>query len=486
MKGQFFEAARVALIATVGLTLAHCGEQSLPGSSPPPRPEAIDSRSDRPNVVMIVMDTARQDHLSCYGYSRDTTPNLSTLKKNARTYYNAYSTTCWTAPSHASLFTGLFPVAHKTTQENWAMAGSLVTLAEALSEHGYQTYGIIENAMLASAGGYGQGFSKYHETWRYKKDPGGENIALYLFKRKLDKLEAGKPFFIFVNLIEPHNPYDSSRQFYGRFVSDPSISLEGNMWPQYSLGLRQFTEAELRHLNEMYDAELLFVDYVVGRMVDELEARGHWDNTVFIVTSDHGENIGDHGFMDHVFSLYESTTKVPLIIHYPELFPAGSEDYRTVQLTDIFPTVLTLAGIDKTKYPCQGHDLLANTIAEDRVVFCEYYYPKQAIEVFPKKHKDHPALGKYLRQLRSVIAGNMKFIWGSDGKHELYDLGKDPGERINLIGQEGHSDLVQALAARLVDMVGTYHRESGDISITPQDAVDDTTREALRGLGYLR
>jgi arylsulfatase A-like enzyme len=447
---------------------------------------------DQPNVVLIVMDTARRDRLSCYGYDRETSPRLSELAESAATYTNAYSTSSWTAPGHASLFTGLFPAAHGATQEDWDLDEHLTTMAEALSARGYRTVGIVENPMLSSDLGYAQGFGVYHGVWLPRGRPGTGSAALGRFVEEVEATPPGHPLFVFVNLIEPHSPYNSSRQFYDRFVSDPGIRLEANQWRDYYVGRRSFSDAEITHLNELYDAELLYTDYIVGEMAAALRERDLLDGTVFVVTSDHGENIGDHGHMDHVFSLYETTTRIPLVIRYPTLFAPGSTVESPVQLTDLFPTILTLAGVDPDEYPSHGRSLL-DDLTPDRAVLCEYYYPRQAIRGYRRlDDRKSPGLDPYRRRIRSLTAGGVKLIWGSDGRNELYDLGADPDERVDLIDSPAHSKVAAALQARLAELVDEHlsaRRETladpASRPETPDAGLDEATREALRSLGYL-
>jgi arylsulfatase A-like enzyme len=472
----------VALAAVLPLRRAHRGWSAeaagaVEGEPGPP-----------PNVVIIVMDTARGDRLSCYGYARETSPRLEELARSATIYANAHSTSSWTAPGHASLFTGLFPAAHGATQEDWRLDEGLTTLAEVLSAYGYRTVGIVENPMLSRDLGYAQGFSEYHEVWLPRTRPGPRSLALDRFVETVGGAAPGQPFFIFVNLIEPHSPYDSSRQFKDRFVTDQSITLDANEWRDYYVGRRTFTGAEITHLNELYDAELLFTDYVVGKMADALGDAGLLDRTAFIVTSDHGENIGDHGHMDHVFSLYESTTRIPLLVRYPPRFPPGSTAENPVQLTDIFPTVLDLAGIGAAAYPSQGRSLLGE-IPRDREVLCEYYYPRQAINGYRSlTDRRSPRLAPYRRRIKSLTSGDMKLIHGSDGRDELYDLRRDPGELTNIIDSPEEAATVRGLEARLSELVERWgsQRSAGEPEAGAPDAkLDEATKEALRSLGYL-
>ena len=449
-----------------------------------------------PNIVMIVMDTARQDRLSCYGYARETSPRLRELAEESTVFDRAYSTSSWTNPAHASLFTGLYPAAHGVTQEHWKMSQDLVTLAEVLSEHGYETTGIIENSMLSSEYGFQQGFSAYHLTSRIQKmldraEFNGRsetgNHATDLFLKSLRGMAPGRPFFIFVNLIAPHQPYDSSKQFMHEFVTNRDMSLVSNMWPEYYLGQRKFTPAELRHLNELYDAELLFTDHLVGKMMDGLRSQGHWDNTVFIVTSDHGENIGDHGHMDHVFSLYETTVKIPLIIHNPPRFRQGVLDHSPVTLADLFPTVLDAAGVESSGYPCQGLSLLSERPPEDRAIISEYYWPVQALGRYSTEDRTSRHLDAHKRRIRSITVGSRKLVWGGDGKHELFDLDEDPEELVNLLDSEDGGDELRALEKRLAELVSSLESERKVVPVSVRtEELDEDTREALRSLGYLQ
>jgi arylsulfatase A-like enzyme len=449
--------------------------------SPPPKSSI--------NVVVIVMDAARRDRFSLYGYDRETSPNLSNLAATSTTYNNAYSTGGWTPPAHASLFTGLFPIAHQTTQEHWKMDDSLTTLAEMFKAEGYETIGIVENPMLNTRLNFDQGFSRYNETWRFPKEE--ENIAFSFFKKNLAGRKTERPFFMFINLIEPHSPYNSSEQFHYRFVSDRSVTIEENMWREFYSGKKTFTENEIRHLNELYDAEILYVDYVVGQMIEELKAKGIWEKTVFIVTSDHGENIGDHDMMDHVFSLHESIIRIPLIIHYPKLFPFGIRYDYPVQITDIFPTLLEIIGADAKRYPSQGRSLLGRKGEDIAPVLSEYYYPKQVLEGMDKKgllkhDGENMPIDKYKRRIKALINKDMKLIWGSDGKHELYDLRKDPEEKENLIASQEYSQSARELLDLLNTLVKKYDLKIQKAPPAKDEEIDEETIKRLKSLGYVK
>lgn len=443
-------------------------------------------KEKRPNIVLIVMDTVKQDHLSCYGYDRNTTPNLNNLAEKSRVYLNAYSVSSWTAPSHASLFTGLYPIAHQTTQESWDLDKNITTLAEILALAGYKTIGIAENAMLTQSNNFDKGFSDYYETWKIKlpKAKKNENVDFLLFQKHLEQIaqdDNKNPFFTFINLNRAHNPYNSSNQFINTFVSNPSIKIYGHDRLRYYLDQRKYSPVEFRHLKQLYDAEILYVDHIIGKMIQELKLKNCWEDTIFIVTSDHGENIGDHEHVDHVFSLYQTTTKIPLIIHYPPLFEPNSRDTDNAQLVDIFPTLLNILGIEGNS---QGHDLLAPNAREKRDVFCEYYRPVQAFRAY-RKQKNHEKLKKYNRRIRSLIRGDMKLIWASDHKHELYSLAKDPAEQNNIINSPAYTNVKLELINRINNLTAAYDVGREKLAIPSEKRLDEKTIKALKSLGYL-
>jgi arylsulfatase A-like enzyme len=480
------KSAGVCLLV-IGLVAAVIAVQRAHRHAQPPKPTL-------PNVMIIVMDTARRDHLSCYGYKKNTSPYLNELTKSSRVYYNAYATSGWTASSHASLFTGLFPIAHKTTQENWSMSERLVTLADVLLEHGYQTYGISENPIVSIYGNYEQGFLEYYEAWRkpnnlfdllaWRINKVFSNNAHAYFKNILRSRNAEKPFYIFINFNEAHNPYNSSRQFYNTFATNRTLTCENNQWRDYFLGEKRFSDEEIGHLTELYDAEILYVDHLIQKIINDLKSRNIWDTTLFIVTSDHGENIGDHNMMDHVFSLHETLVRIPLIIHYPPLFQPGSEDYRIVQLTDVFPTVLEVLNIETETYPSHGVSLLAKEPDAERAVFCEYYYPKQAVRCMPEDKRDHAKLKKFKRRIKSVMKNGKKIIWGSDGKHELFDVAADQNEQTNLIDDVRYADVKQELLELLGAFTKTHRSDFEEGTFKQHPEHDKELHDALRSLGY--
>jgi arylsulfatase A-like enzyme len=439
---------------------------------------------DRPttNVVIIIMDTAREDRLACYGHSRKNTPNLDELARESTIYRSAYSVSSWTAPAHASLFTGLYPAAHGCTQENWTMGEDLVSLAEVLRNNGYQTHGITENPTISASYGFGQGFDTYQEVWR-PHEYGGENPANFLFEGVMASLDRETPFLLFINFIEPHAPYDSSGEFIDTYVDDPASGPKGYRGKEFYLGTVTRSEADFRHMKALYDAEILYTDHQIGRIVNRLKAEGLWEDTIFIVTSDHGENIGEHGHMEHYFSLHETTLRIPLMIHYPALFRPGAEDVEPTQITDLFPTLMNLLGLDPGN--AHGADLLEPGARNNRPILCEFYWPAQALHAYGEDGDDL-AMNRWKRHLKAVIHGSDKLIWASDGDHELYDLAEDPEELHNRIASPEAIPKVQALTKLMDLLIARYRADFVGERSTDIPEPDEETLEALKALGYVR
>lgn len=437
----------------------------------------------RPNIVLIVMDTTREDRLGCYGHSRKNTPTLDALAGESTVYRNAYSVSSWTAPGHASLFTGLYPAAHGCTQENWTMGEDLVTLAEVLGGNGYQTHGITENPTVSAAAGFAQGFDTYQEVWRPWEYEDDENQAYRLLQGVLETLDREKPLFLFINFIEPHAPYNSSREFIDAYVDDPRAGPNGNNGQEFYLGRVKRNERDFRHMKALYDAEILYTDHQVGRVIQRLKEEDLWEDTIFIVTSDHGENIGEHGHMEHYFSLHETTVKIPLLIRHPGTFQPGAEDHEPTQLTDIFPTLMGLLELEAGV--AQGADLLAAGSRTGRPVLCEFYWPAQALHAYGKDWDDD-ALNRWKRHLRAVILGGDKLIWASDGDHEFYRLSEDPEETDNRIGSPEVAPNVSALTAVMESLIARYRGDYAGDRAPGGPELDEETREALKALGYLR
>ena len=455
----------LALLLPVGLTACLI-------DAPPP-----------PDILIVVIDTLRQDRVGVYGYESPTTPFLDILAVGGTRYQNARSTSSWTSPAHASLFTGLYAAAHGATQEQWDLREDLTTLAEILQAKGYRTIAGVGNPMLADSRGFGQGFEEYEETWRGAREggPGTDSRSLAWLARRLPARDE-RPQLVFVNLIGIHNPYDSCGTHCGSFGAALDDGPTSNQWRPYYLGRIKHDASSLDRISRLYDAEVRQADDMLQAVYMEFRAAAGDRPTLIIATSDHGENLGDHGHIDHAFSIHESLVRVPLIVLGPG-FPVGAVDTSPVQIHDLFPTVLQAAGIDLAAHPSQGLPL--TQVPDDRVPFMEYYLPVQTSRSLAEiaVQAELPRIERWQHRLRAVVQDGTKLIWSSDGSRQLYDLRNDPDEtRDRSAGLQGTAEsgrLEELLLAQLA-------RVARDNPARGTTEVDEETRRALEALGYIQ
>jgi arylsulfatase A-like enzyme len=457
----------------------------------------------RPNIVLIVLDTVRADRVACGTDGRGLTPNLDALCARSIVFTHASSTSSWTLPAHASLFTGLYPLQHGATQEHTVLAGGAATLAELLGARSYRSFGVSANPVVSVKSGLARGFDEFVETWRKRRDSAFPEAADHPNQRAvaglLGGLPADQPFFLFVNYIEAHGPNDPPEPHLSRALADGTSRAlleraRGRSASAHYLDPAAISPEEFAVIGDLYDGEVAYLDALVGGLLDELEANGRLADSVVIVTSDHGENLGDHGHFRHIFSLTGSTVRVPLLIRLPGDEGAGEVRTDPVGLLDVFASVLALTG---TPAPVEasGRDLFGPAPAASAAMIAEYYYPLQALGLFLRDASDvpPPQLASYLRRLRSVEVDGLRYIWSSDGRDELYDVAADPAELRNLRGDPRFAEA----EARLRDRLDAFVAAAGGPRPLPAGAVtpdelggafedlDPESAELLRELGYL-
>jgi arylsulfatase A-like enzyme len=456
---------------------------------------------ERPNVLLVVVDTLRADRVSCYGYPRPTTPHIDGLCGRGIRFANVSSTSSWTLPAHASIFTGLFPIEHGATQEHTTLDAGPATLAARLGEHGYATLGVSANPVVSVQSGLARGFDQFEETWRERESAPaapGEHPNLRAVRRFLG-VPRERPFFLFVNYIEVHGPNTPPEPFRSRFLPDATDAsvvarVQAIQAVDFYLRRTPVSTRELRVLSDLYDGEVAYADRLVGDLLAELEQAGRLDDTVVILTSDHGENLGDHGHLRHVFSLAGSVVRVPLVIVLPGGRRAGEVSEEPASLLDLFATILALARVAQPERAA-GRDLLGDSgNPAPRPVFAEYDYPLQALGSFePVGLAERERLAPYLRRLRSVELGGLRYVWSSDGRHELFDRTEDPHEERNLAGGARFAESERRLQRELDGFVARGGGERPLPEWTPGASrpgsfvdVDEVSAQRLRELGYLR
>ncbi len=489
-------AIAVFAAAAVALGWIFDGRPELPDpDSLPPRPAR-----PTPHVVLISLDTVRADHLSVYGYERDTSPRLRELAAEATLYTRAIAASDMTLSTHASIFTGLYPGAHGAHHAPDHPLGrplppEIPTLPEILAGMGYLTLGVVANrAYLQSAYGFDRGFHYYDQRAPFFPESldvylrqAIRDMAAPLLSRRfglvyrraeeindevfalLDVMErAGRPAFLFVNYMDAHPPVAPPPPFDDLFPGrDPSFSDADfeQLTAEVMTLERDITDRERRHLISQYDGGIANLDFHVGRLIDRLKEMGLYDDCLLIVTSDHGEVFGERSLVGHGVSVYQDQVHVPLIIKYPNSRrPAVRSDVASS--IDLLPTILATLG-HPVPEDLRGQSLREKTTA-DRAVISENF-PSQ---YFIDWHE------RFRREQRAIVSGALKLIVSTDGRRELYALPVDPAEAHDLY--DSNVPQAEKLAEALERLADPGGRELPGAARLDKSALD-----RLRALGYV-
>ena len=440
-----------------------------------------------PNVLLIVLDTARADGFSHFGRPGTGTPVFDEIAADGVVFSNARSTSAWTLPSHASLFTGLYPSRHGATHESHMLTSDRVTIAEVLAPT-HETAGFSENPHIGKAKGFARGFDLFDETWRLRGQRGEspptiERVLAWLQSRRPES----DPFFLFINLMDPHLPYVPPEPFASELASNgfkpgrvrrmrDVTEREARL---YMTGRLKLSPLDFRILRALYDAEVAFADSRAGLILDQLEEMGVLAETLVVLVADHGENIGEHELMEHQLCLYETLLRIPFVLRLPGVFEGGVTRDGPVQLVDVAPTVFDVLEVPAERRPAtEGRSLVRDNPPETRPLYAEYMRP-----IRQKAHflAVNPVFdfGRFDRRLRSIQVGSMKLIASDKGDVELYDLEADPGEEVDLSAER--PEVVETLEGQLDRWLASERLADP----THEPALDPETIEALRELGYM-
>ena len=414
------------------------------------------AKSGAPNVLLIVLDTVRAQSLSVYGYNRPTTPRLERFAKTGVCFERAFATSPWTLPSHATLFTGRF--SHELFDDWETPLNGLTpvrarypTLAETLSRYGYVTAGFVANVNYCGYSyGLNRGFIHYEDyvvslDWFLGSSSLGYQIYSKIRKALGDQWPIGRktaaeingaflhwldrqerrPFFGFLNYIDAHDPYMPTEPFELKF----GAKKPGNPYVRL---LHQYATSEITELQDAYDSCIAYLDEQVGILLDELQRRGLHENTLVIITSDHGEHFGEHGLMFHGNSLYRALLHVPLLITFPSRLPAGKKVLASVSLRDLPATVIDLLEFEnEVNFP--GSSLAQYWSDADTLVHGELEAPLSEVLVGIEKPKwGHKSWPFHRGGMKSLVADRYHYIKNGDGSEELYNFETDPQEARNL------------------------------------------------------
>jgi arylsulfatase A-like enzyme len=301
----------------------------------------------------------------------------------------------------------------------------------------------------------------------------------------------GERFFAFVNYIDAHAPYAPPPPHDRSYGTLPRRGVDQS-WQHYYTGRSALGTLDFQELADLYDGELERLSQDLAALIAGLERAGRLEDTVVIVTSDHGENLGDHQHLDHVFNLYDSLLHVPLLVLGGGA-PQGVVDARPATSVDVFATALAAARCDGARFRSEGRDLLAPAAPRGELTH-EYYFPNQALSAIEPEElaRAHGRMAPHLRRLRALRgADGWKLIWSSAGRPELYDLRSDPDERANRAAEEPGrvAEMTQRLEARLAEQAGRAFRfadEPAPARGAGFEGLDEETRRNLESLGYVK
>lgn len=482
-----------------------------------------------PNIVLIVLDTVRSDHLSCYGYEAAVTPVMDRIAAEGILFENCVSTSIWTLPSHASIFTGLYPRCHKVSFDNFHLAKEFFTVAEILKSREYQTAGFVANPIISFGNNFTQGFDyykaygnnkitrtefyllgnilwrksglskllpqkKYRPHTRYQR---AEDLIDDIEKWFHVEYRRDKPFFLFLNFMGAHFPYQSPASFKNTFsgLNDEAFFFTRRRESiDYFKGKYIVSHEEITELEGLYTASIAYIDYCLGELFSLLKARGFFDRLALIITSDHGEYFGQHAKfyhrLFHNFGIYNELLCVPLIIRYSPAIEKSKVEEAQVQNVNIFPTILHLAGIDSfdAGYRIQGRNLF--DLAKDggrEYVLSTFTSPSEE-DILNKRQiirvlETYPGvtLKNWFKGYSAVQNQQYKFVKDSLGNEQLFDLLNDPTESRDAI-------LAHSLKAiEMGDLLKKWDQRLGKEALEKITIdTDPETLKTLQELGYLR
>jgi len=456
---------------------------------------------DKPNILLIVMDTQRADNISCYGYPKETTPNIDRIASEGVIFLNNITPGVWTLPSHASLFTGRYVSGHGADANCEVLPVEFPTMAEILGRLGYQTIGFSNNGWVSRRTGVARGFQEFYLVSR---EAGGERLVEWFYveegfkeegerdKGSLKTVNAAiswlrrrwndeKPFFMFINFIEPHGPYWPPEPFRSRFLP-PDVSgdevrsvarLESvDECIDIRVGALKLSEREWRIEKALYDGCTATLDDRIGKLFSYLDEKGLADETLIIITSDHGDVQGEHPpHVEHHLCAYDELIRVPLIIRYPKAVPRAVKVRWITQTHDILPTILDILGVKDNGYwkTLQGVSLMPS-ITDDKPVreyaLVEYSKSVQQFFLIWRRHPDFD-IRRFNYRIKALRNLKYKYIWYSNGMDELYDLERDPGETNNIASDK--PDIVERMRLDLEKMLLSIEIvDYGDLPALPR------------------
>lgn len=430
-------------------------------------------QAKKPNIILISIDTLRPDHLGCYDYKKNTSPNIDRLAKEGVLFTQTFAQSSFTPSSHASIFSSRYVSSFKTDSCGYYFRGSdVVSLPEVLKDNGYTTAAFTGGGWIASFRGFGRGFDIY--------DDNQEGIK-FIIKKALQWLNENyrKRFFLFLHCYDVHQ-YQSEKNQLSSFPW--AANVVNYLW-QVNANRISLTKKDLTSLILLYDEAISYVDRYIGRLWDKLEELNLTEDSLIIFLSDHGEAFYEHHLLFHCIKLYDEFIHIPLIMRYPPTLPKSRIINACLQSLDIMPTILEILNI-RSPGGIEGLSLMPlirgpqQKRFADRYIFSESFGEDRYLN-FLKGHGR-----SFDKEVRIIRTQDWKYIYNAESKtEELFNLKDDGSEQYNLIGQK--ADAQHWLKKRLFDWMQELRPPLSIFGKDFSEADEELIKQKLRSLGYL-
>lgn len=467
------KAVRLDLTTTAAAKGAGWGEIELMVPELPPKPASGNPAARPKNLVYVLIDTVRADVFEPFGGegSEVKTPNFDKLSRDATVFSSAYANENWTKPSVATILSGLYPTSHDTQGENSTVPEKIDMLAERLDKAGFTSGAFIANGYVSRDFGFNQGWDYYTNFIREKKNTTAKGV----YREAIQWVNKNhkKPFFLYVQTIDPHVPHRVDSKYTSLYYEGDYKGVVGEAMgglEQADLsGSPRLTEDDYKWIRALYNGEVTYHDEHMGSLIARLEELGELDETLFIISHDHGEELNDHGKMGHRHTLYDELLRGPLLMRFPARLPRGHVVDDLVEYVDLAPTILELLGLEASPHH-EGLSLVP--LLEGRPIPRPRY-----------------VVSEFLQDRRALRVGRWKMVRSDKGIESMYDMDKDPGEQVNLVGEVPiatrmcHVYLGEALAnpnkkKRMLNTISGKQFEAGEI------VIEGDLKKQLEALGY--
>jgi len=419
------------------------------------------------NIILITVDALRADHMGAYGYPFNTSPNMDALAEKSVLFEFPYCTIPKTSASVASLLTGLHPFQHMTNPNRSKLLEQHITLTEALKMRGYFNWAVVDNGNLSKRFNFNQGFDQYNQVWDHVEEK--EESTPFITETVLDFLERDQrePFFMWAHYIETHSPYIPPEEFIeerpkGRIIKELEHRIIAGERPYIDQGMDE------GYLLSLYDGAVKYIDHEIGTIIDLIFDKGLHENSIIIISSDHGEELGEYNyFYNHGALTFNSSTRVPLIFFAPH------EEARRIRypvsLMDVYPTLLDLAGLD-LPYDIQGINL--------------FKYDKDRKIMIWGRTKGYESFSVVYRNFHYVHLSDQNSRKLNLEKKYFFDIFQDPYEQDSILSL--HTKLAESLDAAYRTKLDEFFRNMKGRANEEETGLSEKEIKNLKTLGYIK